>query len=192
MKAIELFAGAGGLGIGICHAGFSPIAVIEWDRYCCDTIRENKERGIEPIKKWPITEGDVKKFDFRPFEDQVDLVSGGPPCQPFSLGGKHQGHADDRDLFPEAVRTIREVRPKAFIFENVKGLTRTTFRNYFEYIKLQMEHPEMCREQDEVWWSHLERLERHHTSGRRDGLQYRVVSLASSRRPRCSTFRRLL
>jgi len=176
MKSLELFAGAGGLGIGVCRAGFRPVAVIEWDRYCCDTIRENKGRGLDPLTKWPLTEGDIKEFDFRPFQDKVDVVSGGPPCQPFSLGGKHRGHTDERDLFPQAVRTIREVRPKSFLFENVKGLTRTAFRNYFEYIQLQMEHPEVRRAKGEEWRDHLSRLERHHTSGKREDLHYRVVT----------------
>ena len=102
IKAVELFAGAGGLGMGVSRSGFETAAVIEWDRYCCDTLRENQIRGMEPVRAWPLIEGDVRAFDFRPFEDKIDLVSGGPPCQPFSLGGKHRGHGDHRDMFPEA------------------------------------------------------------------------------------------
>ncbi len=141
VKAIELFAGAGGLGMGVSHAGFETAAVIEWNRYCCDTIRENQSRGTKPICQWPLIEEDVRKIDFRPFEGGIDLVSGGPPCQPFSLGGKHRGHGDHRDMFPEAVRAVREIRPRAFLFENVKGLTRTGFASYFEYIRLQLTYP---------------------------------------------------
>ena len=73
----------------------------------------------------------------------MDFVSGGPPCQPFSLGGKHRGRDDARDMFPQAVRALRELKPRAFLFENVKGLTRATFATYFEYIRLQMTYPEL-------------------------------------------------
>lgn len=176
MKSIELFAGAGGLGMGLHEAGFRPQKVVEWDRYCCDTIRENQERDISDVADWPLVEGDVRAIDFRPFEDRLDLISGGPPCQPFSLGGKHRAHTDARDMFPEAIRAVREARPRAFIFENVKGLTRAAFRNYFEYIRLQMEHPELVIRTGENWPDHLARLERHHTKGRRSGLHYRVVT----------------
>ena len=106
MRAIELFAGAGGLGIGVSRAGFQATQVIEWDRYCCDTIRENQARRLQPVVDWPLREGDVRSFDFRKHEDKVELVSGGPPCQPFSMGGKHRAHDDNRDMFPEAVREI--------------------------------------------------------------------------------------
>lgn len=176
MKSIELFAGAGGLGIGLHEAGFRPVNVIEWDSYCCDTIRENKARGMHAVKRWNITEGDVREVDFRAYEDKIRLVSGGPPCQPFSLGGKHGAYDDARDMFPQAIRAVRQARPDAFIFENVKGLTRTSFRNYFEYIRLQLEHPDISARRDESWTDHLARLEQHHTSGTRRGLHYRVVT----------------
>jgi len=176
MKSIELFAGAGGLGMGLHRSGFRPVNVIEWDRYCCDTIRENKARGIDDVKAWKLTSGDVRDVDFRQYEGKVQLVSGGPPCQPFSLGGKHRAHRDWRDMFPEAIRAVRQVRPKAFIFENVKGLTRNTFRNYFEYIRLQLEHPDIRLRRDETWQDHLGRLEQHQTSGSHSGLNYRVVT----------------
>ncbi|WP_181005099.1 DNA cytosine methyltransferase, partial [Pseudomonas putida] len=115
MKAIELFAGAGGLGMGVSKAGFTPQAVVEWDRWCCDTIRENRENKVTPLASWPTPiEGDVRGVDFRLFEGKLDLVTGGPPCQPFSLGGKHQAHADRRDMWPEAVRAVRETKPRAF------------------------------------------------------------------------------
>ncbi|TIL83466.1 MAG: DNA (cytosine-5-)-methyltransferase [Mesorhizobium sp.] len=176
MKSLELFAGAGGLGIGLHQAGFHPVGVFEWNEYCCDTIRENKKRRVAAVKDWNLTQGDVRSVDFRKFEGKIQLVSGGPPCQPFSLGGKHGAHDDARDMFPEAIRAVRQSRPKAFIFENVKGLTRASFRNYFEYIRLQLHHPELKPKRDEDWKDHLARLERHHTSGSRSGLNYRVVA----------------
>ncbi len=176
MKAIELFAGAGGLGMGVSKAGFTPELVVEWDKWCCDTVRENRSRKSSMVANWPIPhEGDVAKVDFRPFEDTIELVTGGPPCQPFSLGGKHRGSSDARDMWPQAVRAIREVRPKAFIFENVKGLARATFASYLAYIFHQLSHPEIVRKSGEKFGDHLARLERHHTSGSRSGLSYRVV-----------------
>lgn len=176
MKSIELFAGAGGLGIGLHQAGFHPLNVVEWDRYCCDTIRKNKKRKGSPVENWSVVEGDVKAVDFVKFSGQLDLVSGGPPCQPFSLGGKHQAYDDKRDMFPEAIRAVRETQPKAFLFENVKGLTRDSFQNYFEYIRLQLEHPDLVCTGNEDWLHHLQRLERHHTSGIRNDLHYNVVT----------------
>jgi DNA (cytosine-5)-methyltransferase 1 len=177
MKSVELFAGAGGLGIGLHEAGFRPVQVIEWDRYCCDTLRENKARGIGTVKGWNVTEGDVRDVEFSKYAGRVALVSGGPPCQPFSLGGKHQAHSDARDMFPEAIRAVRQIQPKAFVFENVRGLTRTAFRDYFEYIRLQLEHPEITTKGGQKnWREHLARLQRHHTSGSRRGLNYRVVT----------------
>jgi DNA (cytosine-5)-methyltransferase 1 len=176
MNSIELFAGAGGLGMGLHRAGFHPQMVVEWDHDCCATLRDNQTFEHPAVRDWPLVEGDVRHFDFSRFEDRLDLVSGGPPCQPFSLGGKHKAHDDARDMFPQAIRAVRQARPRAFVFENVKGLTRTTFRNYFEYIKLQLEHPEVVAKEDEDWTSHLSRLERHHTQGSRDGLHYRVLA----------------
>jgi DNA (cytosine-5)-methyltransferase 1 len=176
MKSIELFAGAGGLGIGLHQAGFHPVNVVEWDSYCCDTIRENQARGNSHVADWKVTRSDIRDVDFSEYEGKVQLISGGPPCQPFSLGGKHKAYNDSRDMFPQAIRAVREIRPNAFIFENVRGLTRPAFRNYFEYIRLQMEHPELVRRNSEDWATHHARLEQHHTSGSAEGLTYRVLA----------------
>lgn len=118
MRSVELFVGAGGLGIGVSQAGFRPAAVMDWDRWACDTLRENKERSLDPIAHWPIHEGDVRQFNFGTIRDLIDLVTGGPPCQPFSMGGRHRAFLDSRDMFPQAIRAVRELRPRAFIFEN--------------------------------------------------------------------------
>ena len=176
MRAVELFAGAGGLGIGVSRAGFTPAVVIEWDRYCCDTIRENQAKNLQPLVHWPLIEDDVRDFDFGSISGRIDLVSGGPPCQPFSLGGKHRGYRDNRDMFPQAIRAVRDLRPRAFLFENVKGLTRQAFANYFEYIRLQFTYPELTRRASENWAGHLARLERHHTYGKVNDLHYQVLT----------------
>lgn len=175
MRSVELFVGAGGLGIGVSQAGFKPVAVMDWDRWACDTLRENKDRGLEPVRHWPLHECDVREFDFGSINGDIDLVTGGPPCQPFSMGGRHRAFLDSRDMFPQAIRAVRELRPRAFIFENVKGLTRTTFTNYLEYIRLQLAYPDLAAKHGEEWLAHLARLEEHHTRGASDGLRYRVL-----------------
>lgn len=175
MRAVELFAGAGGLGLGISQAGFQPSIVAEWDQWCCGTIRENRAPR-RPLVKWPEPyEGDVRELDFAEMENKVELVSGGPPCQPFSLGGRHRGSADERDMWPEAVRAVRQIRPKAFIFENVKGLTRSSFAEYFNHILLQLSYPSIALKKGENWRDHARRLQRHHTGRPKDCEEYRVV-----------------
>lgn len=183
MKAIELFSGAGGLGMGLSLAGFEPIAVVEWDRWACDTIRENQARGYPLVKNWPLTEGDVRKwievFNPNELEAEIDLVAGGPPCQPFSMGGKHKAHNDRRDMFPTAVDVIRKCKPRAFVIENVKGLTRSSFANYYQYILLQFEFPDIVRKADDSWRDHYTRLQTVKTSAGRNigtrGLRYNVI-----------------
>ncbi|MBU6142166.1 DNA cytosine methyltransferase [Patescibacteria group bacterium] len=176
MRSVELFVGAGGLAMGVSRAGFSPEAVVEWNHDACDTIRENQRLGVEPVKHWPLHEMDVRDFDYTGIKKSVDLLAGGPPCQPFSLGGKHRGHRDVRDMFPQVVRAVRELQPRAILVENVKGLTRSAFARYFEYIRLQITYPDVIKKKNEEWLDHLGRLERYHTKGKRDGLYYRVVT----------------
>lgn len=176
MNVVELFTGAGGLAMGVSLAGFRAKAVIERDRWACDTIRENRDRGFPIVADWPLTEGDVRDFDFGAIEDDIDLVAGGPPCQPFSLGGKHRADKDHRDMFPITVDVIRQLRPKAFIIENVRGLTRAAFANYFQYILLQLSFPELHRRENESLEGHFARLEKVKTSGKRHGLTYKVLT----------------
>ena len=177
LKSIELFAGAGGLAMGVSLAGFEALAVIEWDRWACDTIRENRKRGYPVLADWPLWEDDVRSFDWSSIPEGIDLLAGGPPCQPFSMGGKHKAYGDKRDMFPATVEAVRTLRPKAFIIENVKGLTRSSFANYYQYILLQLEFPEVIRRKRERWLDHLKRLQSEKTSGaiHATGLTYNVV-----------------
>lgn len=175
MRSVELFTGAGGLAMGLSHAGFQHDAVIELNRYCCDTIRENQARGTMPVMEWALHEADVEAFDFSSITRDVDLVAGGPPCQPFSLGGKHSGHSDKRNMFPQVFRAVRELKPRAILVENVKGLLRRSFSDYFEYIILYLTYPELERKMSESWRDHLSRLEQHHTGRHEEGLSYKVV-----------------
>jgi DNA (cytosine-5)-methyltransferase 1 len=179
MTSVELFAGVGGLALGVSNAGFKHQAVIEIDADACDTIRENQRLNVaalKQLKRWPLHQSDIRQFDFGSIGEGVDLLAAGVPCQPWSLGGKHRGYEDERNLFPDAVAAIRKLRPKAVLIENVKGLLRQSFAKYFEYIVLMVAHPEVIRKGDsESWIDHLSRLERHHTSGSQRGLEYNVV-----------------
>jgi DNA (cytosine-5)-methyltransferase 1 len=164
MNSIELFAGAGGLAMGMAEAGFHHCGLVEWNPYACQTIRENPGLYADALGQFPLHEKDARVVNYASLGRDVAVVSGGPPCQPFSLGGKHGGRDDTRDMFPEAVRAIREVQPQAFVFENVKGLLRQNFKGYLRYIELQLTHPFEVREGDEPWESHLARLEKRHLS----------------------------
>jgi DNA (cytosine-5)-methyltransferase 1 len=176
MNSLELFAGAGGLAMGMANAGFHHCGLVEWNQYACQTIRENPQRYSDAEGNWPLHECDARDVDYAAIGQNVVVVSGGPPCQPFSLGGKHGGLSDTRDMFPEAVRSVRDLKPKAFVFENVKGLLRQNFTNYLEYVILQLTYPDLTRKKTETWEGHLCRLEKRHTSGRRSaGVTYKVL-----------------
>ena len=177
LSSIELFAGAGGLALGSTRAGVVPKAIVEWNKDCQTTISKNISHKSKLTAKWPShLYRDVRDVEFSKYEGQIDILTGGPPCQPFSMGGRHKAQSDNRDMFPQAIRAIRETHPRAFIFENVRGLTRTKFRPYFEYLTLQMRHPYLCAKADESWTDHFSRLQAHHTGSKDDSGDYRVVS----------------
>jgi len=157
MNSIELFTGAGGLAMGTARAGFDHRAVIEWNKAACDTLRENAGR-VSFMHHWDIRQTDVRKVDFRGFAGTVDLIAAGAPCQPFSLGGKHRAFNDDRNMFPEVFRAAREAHPRAIIVENVKGLLRTSFRPYFDYILAALADPDLKALPGESWEDHHIRL----------------------------------
>ena len=100
MNSLELFSGAGGLAKGIEITGANYTAFVEWNSDACKTLRYNYSSEI-------VHETDVRHFDFKKFSG-IDLIVGGPPCQPFSLGGKAKGFDDERDLFPYAISAIRQ------------------------------------------------------------------------------------
>ena len=167
MKSLEIFSGAGGLAKGLKLAGFKHQALVEWDRDACRSLKYNFPCST-------VLETDIGDFDHTAYKE-IDLLAGGPPCQPFSLGGKHKGYKDTRDMFPHAVRGIRELAPKAFIFENVKGLLRKSFSNYFDYILLQLVYPEVLAEKEEIWDSHFSRLKKIDSHLGYQGLKYNVT-----------------
>ena len=115
-KVLELFAGAGGLAVGMEKAGLKCVALNEIDKHACETLRKNRPN-------WNVLEGDIKNFDFSKYHNQVDVVTGGFPCQAFSYAGKRLGFEDARGtLFYEFARVVKEVNPPICIGENVKGL----------------------------------------------------------------------
>lgn len=116
VTAIELFAGAGGLALGLELAGIKTLEYVEFDKACCETLRANRS-------EWNIVCDDIHNVDFTAYRDKVDIVSGGFPCQAFSFAGKKLGFEDTRGtLFHEFARCVKEVNPKIFLAENVRGL----------------------------------------------------------------------
>lgn len=114
--SVELFAGAGGLALGMSMAGFKHVLLSEIDHDACATLMHNRPR-------WHVAEGDIHQLDFSKYKDKVDLLTGGFPCQAFSYAGLKGGFADTRGtLFFELARAVKEVNPKVFMCENVKGL----------------------------------------------------------------------
>lgn len=175
MDSLELFSGIGGLALGLEAAGFRHLEILESDSTCIETLRQNIDRDLfKPTCKVPVA-NDVRKFSFRKYEGKVTLLSGGPPCQPFSFGGSHKAASDNRNMFPEAIRAVREVKPKAFVFENVPGIMRPKFRNYFEFLRLSLTYPEIDQSKEDSWETKLAKLEQHHTSNKRSEGGYRVL-----------------
>jgi DNA (cytosine-5)-methyltransferase 1 len=128
VTAIELFAGAGGLALGLEKAGIHTVLFVEIDKSCCETLKKNRP-------EWSILNEDIKKVDFTAYKGKVDIVTGGSPCQAFSYSGKKLGFEDTRGtLFYEFARCVKEVEPTVFMFENVRGLISHDKGRTFETI----------------------------------------------------------
>ncbi|GAB2895591.1 DNA cytosine methyltransferase [Uliginosibacterium flavum] len=122
---IDLFAGAGGLSVGLKMSGWDVRVAVEYDSTAIETHRKNMPETLHLCD-------DIRDIDFKQYAGSIDLVAGGPPCQPFSVSGKQLGKLDVRDMVPEFVRVVREIRPRAFLMENVAGLTTARFLPYLE------------------------------------------------------------
>ncbi|MGB8735703.1 MAG: DNA (cytosine-5-)-methyltransferase [Rhodomicrobium sp.] len=116
---VELCAGGGGMALGLEQAGFEPRALIELDPHACATLRRNRPY-------WNVVQADMRRFDAS-YWCGTDLLSGGLPCPPFSIAGKQLGADDERDLFPSMLRIVQEVRPRALLIENVRGILTERF-----------------------------------------------------------------
>lgn len=124
LKFLDLFCGAGGLSLGLKRAGFSPVVALDFDPNAIETFKFN-------FPLVPVIQSDIRAVDWKPYQGNVDLVAGGPPCQPFSVAGDQRAATDSRDMLPEFVRAVREVKPRAFLLENVAGLVSTRHKPYF-------------------------------------------------------------
>lgn len=123
LTSVEICAGAGGQALGLEMAGFHHIALIEYESDYCATLRRNRPN-------WNVICGDVHDFSGINLQGKIDLLAGGVPCPPFSVAGKQLGSKDERDLFPEAIRLIGEIKPKAVMLENVRGFLDPVFSDY--------------------------------------------------------------
>ncbi len=173
-SSVELFAGGGGLAMGVHRAGFRSLLFNEFDKRACETLEASAPRilGSEGVRRVmdtrpippgrgepaPLYPGDVRDLDFSAFRGRVDVLAGGPPCQPFSAGGAAKGDEDRRNMFPAMFKAVREIRPKVVICENVRGLLRKSFREYFEYIKRELSLPTVERGSIVRWEDHNDRL----------------------------------
>lgn len=122
LTCVEICAGAGGQAIGLDRAGFRHVALVEYESEYCEVLRRNKP-------DWNVICGDVHEFDGVPYQG-IDLLAGGVPCPPFSVASKQLGENDERDLFPQAIRLISEMRPRAVMLENVRGFLDPKFEKY--------------------------------------------------------------
>jgi DNA (cytosine-5)-methyltransferase 1 len=130
LTTLELCAGAGGQALGLEQAGIDHAVLVELDRHACQTLRVNRP-------KWNVIQADIREFDATPYQG-ADIVSGGLPCPPFSIAGKQLGDQDERNLFPAAIRIISEVKPKAVMIENVRGILDAVFCDYRLHVEKQL------------------------------------------------------
>lgn len=128
LRALSLFSGGGGLDLGFERAGFLHAESWELLAICGDTFARNRPEWT--IQAGPA--GDVKGADWCRLRGAVDVIHGGPPCQPFSVAGHGRGRLDERDMWPELVRAVNCIEPAAFVAENVPGLVQARFANYVE------------------------------------------------------------
>lgn len=120
MRVIELCAGGGGASLGLEAAGFEPVMLVDNEPNSCATLRHNRPN-------WNVVQGDVQEADFTDWQGEVELLSAGLPCPPYSIAGAQQGPEDDRDLFPDMLRIVAEIQPQAVLIENVRGLMNGKF-----------------------------------------------------------------
>jgi DNA (cytosine-5)-methyltransferase 1 len=130
LTALELCAGAGGQALGFEQAGIEHAALVELDRMACASLRLNRP-------DWNVVEQDLRAFDASGYKG-VDVISGGLPCPPFSVAGKQLGESDERNLFPVLIRLVDQLRPKAVMIENVRGILDAVFVDYRLFIRDQL------------------------------------------------------
>lgn len=154
------------MALGNHQAGFRTAALLENHRHAVETLRYNIETGAGVSCEITPSPTDVTAVKYERFGDAIDYLSAGTPCQPFSLGGKHTGQEDARNLFPEVFRAQRALSPRAVLIENVRGLVRKNFQPYLVYILSQLALPGLVRREQEGWRDHKNRLRRSLSTGR--------------------------
>ena len=120
--SVEMCAGGGGQALGLEGAGFDHLALVELDKHSCKTLKDNRP-------EWNVVPGDLREFDGAPYAG-ADLLAGGLPCPPFSRAGKQLGDQDERNLFPTAIKLIKQIQPRAVMIENVRGILDAVFQDY--------------------------------------------------------------
>jgi len=160
LRASDIFSGIGGLALGVHQSGFQTVGLLEHCSRACALLERNlpllsTERSVPSI-----VNADIRTVSNSPILAGLDLLTGGPPCQPFSRGGIKKGQADQRNLFPEAIRLIRATAPRSFLFENVKGLMTSANLPYLEYVELQLKFPSILQGR-RTWESHYALLQRY-------------------------------
>lgn len=165
MQSVEMFSGCGGLALGLARAGFDHLLLVERDKHSVENVRHNIARNIEHICHWNVHSDDVRAVNWEWFRGHAEFAAGGPPCQPFSIGGLHRGDEDSRDMWPEAVRAVRQIAPKGFLFENVRGLLRPKFADHLDWIRRSLAKPDLVQGEGEDRASHLKRLRNHGADG---------------------------
>nr|WP_199753866.1 DNA cytosine methyltransferase [Amycolatopsis sp. WAC 01375] len=156
--------------MAVHQAGFRPLLFNEFNNRACETLVASAKKTLgadgllpvedarpeppEPGRPAPLYRGDVRDLDLSALENKVDVLAGGPPCQPFSAGGVAKGDEDKRNMFPAMFKAVREIRPKAVICENVRGLLRPSFAEYFRYIQNELRLPFEKRESEAKWQDH--------------------------------------
>lgn len=144
LRSVELFAGAGGLALGLKRSGLEPALLVDSDPQACETLRKNGRHPRRHTAGWDVKEADVRSLEYSDL-GPVALVSAGAPCQPFSNGGLRRGERDTRNMFDEVLRAIRQLEPKAFVIENVRGLLFPSNKRYFDYLVAQLRAPAIER-----------------------------------------------
>nr|WP_211239294.1 DNA cytosine methyltransferase [Actinokineospora inagensis] len=156
--------------MAVHQAGFRPLLFNEFNNRACETLVASARTTLgvdglvvadektpsppKPGQPAPLYPGDVRDLDLSALEGQVDVLAGGPPCQPFSAGGVAKGDEDKRNMFPAMFKAVREIRPKAVICENVRGLLRPSFAGYFQYIQNELRLPFEKRDSAARWQDH--------------------------------------
>jgi DNA (cytosine-5)-methyltransferase 1 len=155
----------------LARAGFAHEAVVDIDDAACTTIEHNKALGDPHVEGWRVRKTDARYVDLSDIAKDIDLLAGGPPCQPFSNGGLARGAEDRRDMWPAAVRAVRNLQPRGFLWENVPGMA-SRFSDYLAYVVARLENPTLRRRCGEEQDSHRARLRDNAAST--GGLRYRV------------------